>query len=137
MHKMIASCLLLLVSAVASAASFGDKMPDGVATDIGAAISAPDAGERTGKFVGRITQVCQKEGCWLVIESDGKAARVRTKDHAFVVPKDSKGTATVFGVLSPIEMSAKEAKHLSDDAGGKEVAPREWQIVASAIEIAE
>lgn len=137
MHKMIASCLLLLVSAVASAASFGDKMPDGVATDIGAAISAPDAGERTGKFVGRITQVCQKEGCWLVIESDGKAARVRTKDHAFVVPKDSKGTATVFGVLSPIEMSAKEAKHLSDDAGGKAVAPREWQIVASAIEIAE
>lgn len=137
MHKMIASCLLLLVSAVASAASFGDKMPDGVATDIGAAVSAPDAGERTGKFVGRITQVCQKEGCWLVIESDGKAARVRTKDHAFVVPKDSKGTATVFGVLSPIEMSAKEAKHLSDDAGGKEVAPREWQIVASAIEIAE
>ena len=135
MHKMIASCLLLLVSAVASAASFGDKMPDGVATDIGAAISAPDAGERTGKFVGRITQVCQKEGCWLVIESDGKAARVRTKDHAFVVPKDSKGTATVFGVLSPIEMSAKEAKHLSDDAGGKEVAPREWQIVASAIVI--
>ena len=137
MHKMIVSCLLLLVSAVASAASFGDKMPDGVATDIGAAISAPDAGERTGKFVGRITQVCQKEGCWLVIESDGKAARVRTKDHAFVVPKDSKGTATVFGVLSPIEMSAKEAKHLSDDAGGKAVAPREWQIVASAIEIAE
>lgn len=137
MHKMIVSCLLLLVSAVASAASFGDKMPDGVATDIGAAISAPDAGERTGKFVGRITQVCQKEGCWLVIESDGKAARVRTRDHAFVVPKDSKGTATVFGVLSPIEMSAKEAKHLSDDAGGKEVAPREWQIVASAIEIAE
>ncbi len=137
MHKMIASCLLLLVSAVASAASFGDKMPDGVATDIGAAVSAPDAGERTGKFVGRITQVCQKEGCWLVIESDGKAARVRTKDHAFVVPKDSKGTATVFGVLSPIEMSAKEAKHLSDDAGGKAVAPREWQIVASAIEIAE
>ena len=137
MHKMIVSCLLLLVSAVASAASFGDKMPDGVATDIGAAVSAPDAGERAGKFVGRITQVCQKEGCWLVIESDGKAARVRTKDHAFVVPKDSKGTATVFGVLSPIEMSAKEAKHLSDDAGGKEVAPREWQIVASAIEIAE
>lgn len=137
MHKMIVSCLLLLVSAVASAASFGDKMPDGVATDIGAAVSAPDAGERTGKFVGRITQVCQKEGCWLVIESDGKAARVRTRDHAFVVPKDSKGTATVFGVLSPIEMSAKEAKHLSDDAGGKEVAPREWQIVASAIEIAE
>lgn len=137
MHKMIVSCLLLLVSAVASAASFGDKMPDGVATDIGAAVSAPDAGERTGKFVGRITQVCQKEGCWLVIESDGKAARVRTKDHAFVVPKDSKGTATVFGVLSPIEMSAKEAKHLSDDAGGKEVAPREWQIVASAVEIAE
>lgn len=137
MRKIIISGLLLLVSAAASAGSFGQKMPDGVATDIGAAVSAPDAGERTGKFVGRITQVCQKEGCWLVIESDGKAARVRTKDHAFVVPKDSKGTATVFGVLSPIEMSAKEAKHLSDDAGGKEVAPREWQIVASAIEIAE
>lgn len=137
MKKLIASCLLLLVSAAASAANFGDKMPDGVATDIAAAVSAPDAGEQTGKFVGRITQVCQKEGCWLMIESDGKAARVRTKDHAFVVPKDSKGTATVFGVLSPIEMSEKEAKHLSEDAGGKEVAPREWQIVASAIEIAE
>lgn len=137
MRKSIAAWLFLLVSTAAAAASYGDKMPEGAAADIGAAVSAPDAGERTGKFVGRITQVCQKEGCWLVIESDGKAARVRTKDHAFVVPKDSKGTAIVFGVLSPIEMSAKEAKHLSEDAGGKEVAPREWQIVASAIEIAE
>ncbi len=110
-------------------------MPAGEATDIGVALSAADAGERSGKFSGRIVQVCQKEGCWLVIESNGAAARVRTKDHAFLVPKDAQGTATVFGVLSPVQLEATEAKHLSDDAGGAAVAPREWQIVASAIVI--
>lgn len=129
------SLLLLaaLLSAPALAASHGDAMPAGDAVDIAVAVSAADSGERTGKFSGRIAQVCQKEGCWLVIESDGAMARVRTKDHAFVVPKDSKGQATVYGVLSAVQLDAKEAKHLSEDAGGAAVAPREWQIVASSI----
>jgi hypothetical protein len=131
--SLLFSAFLFTTSALA--AGYGAAMPAGEATDIGVALSAADAGERSGKFSGRIVQVCQKEGCWLVIESNGAAARVRTKDHAFLVPKDAQGTATVFGVLSPVQLEATEAKHLSDDAGGAAVAPREWQIVASAIVI--
>lgn len=72
-----------------------------------------------------------------MIESNGQAARVEMKDHAFVVPKQSHGSATAYGVLSRVELSPKAAKHLAEDSGEKTkaIADNEWQILASAIEI--
>ena len=125
----------MLAAMPAWAANYGAPMPAGEARDIGTVTEDAAAAGMTGKFSGRITQVCQKEGCWLVLESDGKLARVKTKDHAFVVPKDSHGRATVHGVLQPVALGEKEAKHLAEDGAGAAVAPKEWQIVADAIEI--
>ena len=88
------------------------------------------------RFSGRITEVCQKEGCWMMLEDDGHAARVMMRDHAFLVPKDASGHAEVYGVLSVKELSKEAAEHLADDAGG-DVAPatRELRIDATGVRI--
>jgi hypothetical protein len=70
-----------------------------VSLDEAAADVAGPAG-KTGAYRGRITQVCQKMGCWLVLAGDsGGFARVFMHDHAFSVPKDARGQAIVYGTL--------------------------------------
>jgi Domain of unknown function (DUF4920) len=140
MIELAAMAAGLVMAVTVNAADFGDKLPAGepVAIDVAAA----NAAEHVGKpqlFAGRITEVCQKEGCWLMIEENGLAARVMTKDHAFVVPKDATGRAIVYGVLSENTLSPDAVKHLADDAGkgGREGhgPAKEYRIVASAISI--
>lgn len=131
---LVLFCLLGFVGA-AEAKNYGAQMPKGKAVDIAVASGNVDA--YTGapaKFKGRITQVCQQEGCWLMIESNAHMARVKTKDHAFLIPKDSKGEAVVFGELKRVELKPEVAKHLADDAGqSMPVASSELQIIASSI----
>lgn len=112
-------------------------MPKGEAVDIAVASVNVDAyAGKPAKFKGRITQVCQKEGCWLMIESNAQAARIKTKDHAFVIPKNSKGEVIVFGELKRVELKPETAKHLAEDAGQSEpVASSELQITATSIYI--
>ena len=99
----------------------------------GAPISAADplsvdavvarAGELDGKSVlvaGRVSAVCQMEGCWLTLasEQNGPEVRIKMKDHAFVVPKDLAGSKVVAeGVLRNKVTSVAELKHLAEDAG--------------------
>ena len=84
-------------------------------------------------YSGRITQVCQKMGCWMVLTGeDGKFARVAMRDHSFGVPKDSKGEAVVYGTLSEKAISKKDADHLVAD-GAKAPASQELQIDATSV----
>jgi len=133
---LVFSCLLFFAGAL-QAKNYGADMPKGAAVDI--AVASQNAGAYAGKpakFKGRITQVCQMEGCWLVIESNAKAARIKMKDHAFVIPKDSSGEAVVFGELKSIELDPQAAKHLAEDAGQSEpVASNEIQIIATSVSI--
>lgn len=115
---------------------FGAPMPEGAATPIAAALAeaTPDAAQR--KFAGRITEVCQAKGCWLMLEGDGQAARVMMKDHAFSVPKEARGGAVVHGTLSAQTLDAAQAQHLAEDAGrSAPVATREYRIVATSVEL--
>ena len=129
---------LLALSPAALAANFGEPMPEGQTTEIAAAAADPAA--FTGKparFSGRITEVCQKKGCWVVLEQDGKTARVMAKDHGFAVPKDASGQAVAYGVLELEPISEEHARHLVEDDGAKAPAERELRIVATAIQILE
>jgi hypothetical protein len=105
---------LLAVAPAAFATNYGEPMP-----------------------AGRITQVCQKQGCWVVLEQDGQSARVMAKDHGFAVPKDASGQAVAYGVLEIEPITEEHAKHLVEDDGAKAPAARELRIVATAIEIAD
>ncbi len=86
---------------------------------------------------GRIGQVCQKKGCWMMLTDEGVGARVRFGDHAFAIPKDSTGKALVLGTLRAIEMSEGDAKHMAKDGGedpDQVQGPRqEWELMATSV----
>jgi hypothetical protein len=136
--RIVSLPALLLASPLALAAEFGATMPEGEPVGIAAAAADPEV--HTGKpalYRGRITEVCQKKGCWIVLEQDGHSARVMVRDHAFALPKDAGGEAIAFGELQLEPISAEHARHLVDDDGAAAPADRELRIVATAIRLVE
>jgi hypothetical protein len=118
---VLAALIAAVPPAMAATATYGSAMPAGDARPIAAVMAAAEANAgQAVKVEGRITRVCQKTGCWLMLDNAGQGVRVRTL-HAFFVPKDATGRAVVHGTLQPVEASA--------DAG------REWQIVATSVVI--
>jgi hypothetical protein len=114
--------------------SYGKPLPNGVSTPISEAIAAFDTREdKPARFSGRITQVCQAKGCWMVLENDGQTARVMFGDHAFSIPKDSAGRADVHGVLSRKQLTPAQVKHLREDSKGLPVSDVEYRILADGI----
>lgn len=71
---------------------------------------------------GRISQVCQAEGCWMKLKNEtGEDVLVKFKDHAFLVPKDVAGKAAIVtGTAVKKEVSVDELRHLAEDAGASE-----------------
>ena len=119
--------------------TFGEAMPGGEAMPLAAALA--DAGEEPGearKYSGRITEVCQAKGCWVMLEDEGQAVRVMMQDHDVGIPKDVRGPAVVHGTLVVKELDAKMAGHLAQDAGRSEpVATREYRISATSLVLQE
>lgn len=124
------------VQADARGSVYGARLPDELPAAIGIDAAAGDPAGHAGKlaaFSGRITQVCQKQGCWLVLTGEeGGFARVAMHDHAFSVPKDASGPAVVYGTLSEKVNDKAEIDHLVKD-GAKAPAPRELSIDARSV----
>jgi hypothetical protein len=120
------------------AKGYGEAFVDGPAVPVSAAIAAFE--EHAGaprRFSGRITEVCQAKGCWMMLEDDGQAARVMFGDHAFSLPKDASGTAVVHGVLERKELTPAQVEHLAaDSAKGIAAEPVEYRIVADGVRVA-
>ncbi|GAB2491454.1 DUF4920 domain-containing protein [Arenimonas alkanexedens] len=134
--KTMLGLLMMCAAPVAMAANYGERMPVGEAVSIAAAAADPAAhANAPAKFSGRITQVCQKKGCWVVLEDEGSSARVMAKDHGFEVPKDASGRAIAFGQMELEPITEEHARHLVEDDGAAPPAERELRIVATAIEI--
>jgi len=134
------SILVLTLSAAAAGAAtpYGQPMPEGEAVPVSQAIADFDAhADRPQRFSGRITEVCQAKGCWMMLEDDGKAARVMFGKHDFYIPKDTTGTAVVHGVLTRKALTPEQVEHLSGDSGkGIAAEPVEYRITADGIEVA-
>jgi hypothetical protein len=139
MRKFLTIAVLSLsLSPIVLAKSYGEPMPAGDSVSIAAAAADPTAhAGKPQRFTGRITQVCQKEGCWVVLEQDGQSARVMAKDHGFAIPKDASGEAIAYGVLQLEPITAEHANHLVEDDGAAAPAEREVRIVATGIEIVD
>lgn len=131
---LLAAAALLAPAVSATALTYGQPMPAGEARPIATVMAKAEAhAGHALKVEGRIAQVCQKTGCWLMLDNGGEGIRVRTK-HAFFVPKDAAGTATVHGRLEPVELTPEQAAHYADDGAAPD-GVREWQIVATSIAI--
>ena len=74
------------------------------------------------KLEGRISQVCQAEGCWMKLKNEnGADVFVKFKDHEFVIPKDRAGRAAIVsGIAKKKTISVDDQKHYAEDAGASE-----------------
>jgi hypothetical protein len=119
---------------------------DGIANAVAASevAEAPDDHlDQTVTVKGRVTQVCQKMGCWLVLDTGAAPIRVHvarseSDEYAFTVPTDISGAqATVRGTLQQVTLDAEARQHMAEDAGepaSTEPEPStELQIIASGI----
>ncbi len=117
----------------------GEDMPLGRPISISAALEQDDAWTgRYAKFEGRVTEVCQNRGCWLVLADGDRHARVFT-GHRFFLPKDFRGDAVIYGRLGKRTLSEAFARHLAEDGGrdpaavsGEQV---EYRIDARSIQL--
>jgi hypothetical protein len=68
---------------------------------------------------GRISDVCQRKGCWTVIRDGDAHVRVRFEDYGFFLPKDSIGAeAWAQGSVSVVTLSEGEARHYESESRG-------------------
>jgi hypothetical protein len=71
------------------------------------------------KIEGTIKACCQNKGCWLTMDlADGKEMRVRFRDYAFFVPKNSAGNKVVLeGTAYREVISVEDQRHYAKDDG--------------------
>ncbi|MBI2967452.1 MAG: DUF4920 domain-containing protein [Bacteroidetes bacterium] len=104
----------------AGTGSFGEAITeDGaiLATEI--ATNTGDADSVALKVTGKITDVCQKKGCWMMVDiGNGKEMRVTFKDYGFFVPKDAAGkTAVIDGYAYKDTVPVEALKHYAEESG--------------------
>ncbi len=123
--------LLLLISASVSFATepessvpagkdFGAGLTLERLTEIGEVARNPE--RYAGKPVllrGRISEVCQRKGCWMILREGEASVRIRFKDYGFFVPKDCSGKqAYVEGIVKAETLSEKTARHYEEESPG-------------------
>ncbi|WP_083490162.1 DUF4920 domain-containing protein [Stenotrophomonas daejeonensis] len=139
MRRVLLPALLLASTSFAYAGEptrYGAPLLATAVIPVSEAVAAFD--QHAGKpqrYSGRITDVCQAQECWMVLEDNGQTARVMFKDHAFLIPKDSSGRAEVVGVLSRKELAPEQVEHMREDGKGLAVSSVEYRIVAEGAEL--
>lgn len=133
---------LLLGAETPDAGSFGAALRLSEPTALGKVLEAPDRYTQTPILLrGRLTDLCQKKGCWTVLQDGDAVVRVRFADYGFFLPQEALGrTALVEGVTSIRELSEREARHLAaesreGDATGIRGPQREVGIIATGVRL--
>jgi len=125
--------------------SFGAEMPEGGETvslsQAIASLGENDVAKGSVKIEGKITEVCQAKGCWMVLVDGDKYARVTFKDYGFFVPTEtSMQDGTIFGELSRTVLTKEQVQHYAEDAGREHAKVsddplEEYWLVAIAVSI--
>lgn len=124
MFRLIAVSLIAC-SLFAAQKKFGNPLTLKETSAIAEVAANPERFE--GKVIqvkGKISEVCEMMGCWMVIadSASGKHVKVKVKDGEMVFPKDSIGkTATAEGKFVKIsltqEQAIAQAKHEAEEQG--------------------
>jgi hypothetical protein len=81
--------------------------------------------DKTIQVSGKITEVCQMMGCWMMLTNDdGVAVRIQVQHGVVAFPKDASGRmATAEGKFVKFELTQEEAisaaKHEAEEQGRK------------------
>ena len=117
--------ILFLLALITASTAFGQTTYGAKTTADGAIPASSIAEKMKGldslavKVTGTVTDVCQKKGCWLMVDiGRGKMMRVKLKDHAFSVPKNISGKTVVLdGRAYNSTTSVAQLRHYAKDAG--------------------
>ncbi len=98
--------------------------------------------QQTVTTEGEITQVCQKKGCFFMLQTeDGdQQARISFKDYSFFVPTNTAGAKVKLnGTFNVKTISEEDAKHYAEDAGEDPSTikgpQKEFSLVATSVMI--
>jgi hypothetical protein len=93
----------------------------------------------TVRVATRVSQVCQKKGCFFIAQEGDAIVRVSFKDYGFFVPTDISGKrVTLVGEVLEKEVTAEEAEHLAEDLGETKATLRPgkaYEIVATSVRV--
>ncbi len=130
---ILSTLLLSIAGTTAMAQTSGNKKAYGAAFKQAEAIASPGrldvmmkdkAKLENIQLSGYISEVCQKEGCWLRLRTNKSVEDdmfVKMKDHAFLLPKDIAGkTAIINGTVVKKVQSVAEQQHYLEDAGASQ-----------------
>ena len=100
--------------------AFGAPLELEETTRLGVVLANPERFTDTPvRIRGRLTDLCQKKGCWTVVQDGDAVARVRFRDYGFFLPPDALGrTALIEGVASIRTLSEREARHYAAESRG-------------------
>jgi len=78
-----------------------------------------DKGKMDVKITGKISDVCQRKGCWMDVDlGNNQTMKVRFKDYGFFVPKDAAGKTFIMeGEAFHDTVSVAQLRHYAEDAG--------------------
>ena len=91
------------------------------------AVSLQEALAQPGKYQnqkvlleGKISDVCQMKGCWLMLSDGERAIRIKFENYSFFVPKDSRGKKLrAEGLLIQETLSEEMARHYAAEQSTK------------------
>lgn len=126
------------VASDSNAETFGALLDESLPQKrLGELLTSPD--DWLGKQVrieARVSQVCQKKGCFFIAKDGDTTLRVSFVDYAFFVPTDIGGkTVTLAGELIQTQLSDAEAEHYSSDLGSPVKAGATYEILASSVRV--
>lgn len=81
---------------------------------------------------GRVSSVCQKMGCWMILADGEDFARVDFDNHSFLIPKDSAGKAKVYGHLVKKVLTDEQIAHYESE-GAKNLKKVSYELVADSV----
>lgn len=96
---------------------------------------------QTVRVEGRVADVCQKAGCWMVIAEGERSIRVTMKDHGFSVDRGGAGqVGQVDGVLVAKPVDPATVAHYESESGKPGLIPEKsatggvsYELVADGV----
>ena len=129
------------VAQTADSETFGSPLDEAVP-----AVSLEQIAGDGERFVGqsvrveaRVSEVCQKKGCFFIAQEGSSIVRISFKDYGFFVPTDISGKRVTFvGEVVAKEITQEAAEHFAEDIGDKATVMEPgmtYEVVASSVRV--
>ena len=118
MKKLALATILLGMTPLVQAEVHGKFVDEKKAAKPLAEILASQPSEALVMTEGTVKQVCEKKGCWMTLEDQGKSVRVTFKGYSFFVGRNLIGRKVkTEGLLQKKTQSVADQKHYLEDGG--------------------